>query len=457
MSTEHKTPEVGASGASGADGFTRRYGLHQKPCLAETLPLSLQHVLLFLACTVSAPLVLGHALGMEGANTAFLIQCALFVAGVGTMVQAFGLGPVGNRLPIMTGVTFTFLGPAIAISAQYGYDVFLGSCVVGGLVAGVLGRLFMEPIRRLFPPIVTGAVIMSIGFALVGLAVTYSAGGMGGSDYGSWQNYLLALFTLSLVIIFHTFGKGFMRGASVLMAMLAGFAAGAVSGMVDFSILAETPWFALPRPMHFGIGFNWQPALIVMLLYLVTIVEFVGDTTTVVLMADDRMPTRQEYGRGILCDCLTSAFAGIFNSLPTISYSANIGLIGVTGVASRHVVGVAGIMLVFLGFCPKLAALFTLIPAPVIGGTTLVIFGIIATSGLSLLIKTRPTERDMMVIAVSLAVGLGFQFTPDALKDYPFFVSALINGIPGTAFTAVLLNLALPGRLKDMESEKENA
>lgn len=432
-----------------------RYGLHHKPPLHETLPLSLQHVLLFLACTLSAPLVLGHSLGMSGTDTAFLVQCALFVAGVGTMVQAFGLGPIGNRLPIMTGVTFTFLGPAIAISAEYGYGTFLGATLVGGLVAAVAGRLGMDYIRKLFPPIVTGAVIMSIGFALVGLAVTYSAGGMGAANYGSWQNYLLALFTLFLVVLFHTVGKGFLRGASVLMAILGGFAAGAAFGMVDFSVLHESPWFALPRPLHFGIGFNWQPTLIVLLLYLVTIVEFIGDTNTVVHMADNRLPTKQEYGRGILCDCLTSAFGGLFNSLPAISYSANIGLIGLTGVASRHVVGVAGIMLTCLGFCPKLAALFSLTPAPVIGGATLVIFGIIATSGLSLLIKARPTERDMLVIGVSLAVGLGFQFTPDALQKYPFFVSALINGIPGTAFTAVLLNTLIPQKVMEQDAEKE--
>lgn len=421
-----------------------RYGLEHRPPLRETLPLSLQHVLLFLACTLSAPLVLGHSLGMSAIDTSFLVQCALFVAGVGTMVQAFGLGPVGNRLPIMLGVTFTFLGPAIAIGSQYGYDVFLGSTVVGGLVAALLGRLAMDFIRKLFPPIVTGAVIMSIGFALVGVATSYSAGGIGSSTYGAGQNYLLALFTLVLVVVFHTCGKGFFRGASVLVAILAGFAVSAVTGMVDFSPLAQSPWFALPRPLHFGISFHWQPTLIVILLYLVTIVEFIGDTNTVVFMADKRLPTKQEYGRGILCDCLVSAFAGLFNSLPTISYSANIGLIGLTGVASRYIVGVAGIMLTLLGFCPKLAALLSLIPAPVIGGATMVIFGIIATSGLSLLIKANPTDRDKLVIGISLAVGLGFQFTPDALQPYPFFVSALINGIPGTAFTAVLLNLLIP-------------
>lgn len=426
--------------------FSTRYGLEQRPPLCETLPLSLQHVLLFLACTLSAPLVLGHSLGMAPTDTSFLVQCALFVAGVGTMVQAFGLGPVGNRLPIMTGVTFTFLGPAIAISSQYGYGVFLGSTIVGGLVAAIFGRLAMDFIRKLFPPIVTGAVIMSIGFALVGVAVSYCAGGIGAPTYGSWQNYLLAGFTLMLVVVFHTGGKGFFRGASVLVAMLVGFAVGAAFGMVDFSILEQSPWFALPRPLHFGIGFSWQPTLIVMLLYLVTIVEFIGDTNTVAFMAAKRLPTKQEYGRGILCDCLASAFAGLFNSLPTISYSGNIGLIGLTGVASRYVVGIAGIMLTLLGFCPKLAALLSLIPAPVIGGATMVIFGIIATSGLSLLIKANPTDRDKLVIGISLAVGLGFQFTPDALEPYPFFVSALINGIPGTAFTAVLLNVLIPNK-----------
>ena len=295
-----------------------------------------------------------------------------------------------------------------------------------------------------------GCVIMVIGLTLVGVAVGYCAGGSGSPDYGSLRNYGVALFTLVIVIVLNAWGKGFWKGASVLIALLAGFLLSAALGMVDFSSLNESAWFAFPEPLHFGITFKLPAIIIMALLTLVNLVEFLGDTSTVAFIAADRVATKEDLSRGVICDGVASILGALFNSTPTISYSGNIGLIGVTGVKSRYVVAAAGGFMVILGFIPKLAAFLSLIPTPVIGGATLVVFGSIAANGLKMLGQQTLSGRDMLLIAVSLAIGLGFSSTPDALASYPFYISALINGIPGTAFSAIILNLILP---KDQNSK----
>ncbi len=420
------------------------YELNDKPPLRHLVPLSMQHVLLFIAGSLAVPMIIAGGTGMTAEQTALLVQCMIFVAGVGTILQAIGLGPIGNRLPTVLGPTFTFLAPAIAISAVYGYDVFIGASLVGSLVMAIVGVFFVNQIKKLFPPLVLGCVIMVIGIALLSVGVDYIAGGADAPNYASWQNYLVGAVTLVLVVVFNIFGKGFIKGASVLLAMMVGTALALGLGMVDLSSLSSKAWVALPKPLAFGISFQFAPIVICIIMSLVNCIEFIGDTSNAALAATNRLVTPKELSGGILCDGLTSALAAIFNVSPTVTYSANIGLLKLTGVKSRYIVGFAGVIIALLGFVPKLAHLLALIPMPVIGGASLVVFGIIATSGLQILMREKLSERDLLVVAVALAVGIGFNFTPEALSSYPYFVSALLNGIPGTAITATILNMVLP-------------
>lgn len=433
------------------------YELNDMPGAAHLIPLSMQHVLLFIAGSLAVPLIIAGGVGMDARQTAMVVQCMIFVSGIGTMLQAFGVWRIGNRLPTVLGPTFTFLTPAIAISVVYGYDVFLGAALVGALVMALAGAFFVNQIKRLFPPLVLGCVIMVIGIALFGVGINYIAGGDGAADYAGWRNYLVGGITMLLVIVFNIFGKGFLKGASVLIAMVAGTILALILGMVDFSPLAAEAWFALPQPLAFGIRFKLAPILICIIMYLVNTVEFIGDTSNAALAAADRMVTPKELSQGILCDGLTSALAALFNVSPTVTYSANIGLLKLTGVKSRFIVGFAGVIIAVLGFIPKLAQLLALIPMPVIGGASLVTFGIITTSGIQILMREKLSDRDMLIVAVALAVGIGFNFTPAALADYPYFVSALLNGIPGTAITATVLNLLLPGRRSSEAATEEQA
>ncbi len=428
------------------------YELNDKPPFKHLLPLSLQHVLLFIAGSLAVPLIIAGGAGMSDERAAVMIQCMIFVAGIGTMLQAFGLGPVGNKLPTVLGPTFTFLAPAIAISTAYGYDVFIGASLIGGLVMALVGTLGIRYIQKLFPPLVLGCVIMVIGIALFGVGVDYIAGSSGAATYGSWQNYLVGVVTMVLVIVFNIFGKGFVKGASVLIAMVVGTVLAFAMGMVDFSALTSESWFTIPKPFAFGIRFQAAPIIICIIIYLVNTVEYIGDTSNAALAAADRLVTPKELSSGILCDGLTSSLAAVFNVSPVVTYSANIGLLKLTGVKSRFIVGFAGVIITVLGFVPKLAKLLALIPMPVIGGASIVIFGLIATSGIEILMRENLTERDKLIVAVALAVGLGFNFTPDALSGYPYFISALLEGIPGTAITATILNLILP---KNKDAVKE--
>ena len=420
------------------------YELNDKPPLIQLIPLSLQHVLLFLASTIAVPMIIGNALGVTSAEQTLLIQCGLFVAGIGTILQAFGVGPVGNRLPIILGATFTFVTPCIAISQAYGFSAFVGASIICGILVTLFGRICINFIQKLFPPLVMGCVIMVIGLALVGTAVDYCAGGSGAEHYGGIQNYTVALLTLAVVIVLNIWGKGFLKGASVLVAIVVGTIISIPFGMVEFSSANEATWFALPEPFHFGISFSLPATVIVAMLSIVNIVEFLGDTSNTAFIVTGKNATKDHLSRGIVCDGIASTLSAIFNTIPAVSYSGNIGLIGLTGVKSRFIVGTAGIILVALGFIPKLAAVFSLIPSAVIGGATLAVFGTITTSGLSLIMSSKPTDRDKLIIGVSLAIGLGFNYTPAALADYPFYVSALISGIPGAGFSAIILNAILP-------------
>lgn len=432
---------------------TKAYELNDKPPLIQLIPLSLQHVLLFLASTIAVPMIIGSALGVSSAEQTLLIQCGIFVAGIGTILQAFGIGPIGNRLPILLGATFTFVTPCIAISQAYGFSAFVGACIICGILVTLFGRICINFIQKLFPPLIMGCVIMVIGLALVGTAVDYCAGGSGAEQYGSVQNYAVALLTLAVVIALNTWGRGFLKGASILVAIVVGFIISLPLGMVDFASVSEASWFALPEPLHWGISFSLPATLIVAMLSIVNIVEFLGDTSNTAFIVTGKSATNEDLSRGIVCDGIASTISAIFNTIPAISYSGNIGLIGLTGVKSRFIVGTAGIILVGLGFIPKLAAFFSLVPSAVIGGATLAVFGTITTSGLSLIMNSKPTDRDKLIIGISLAIGLGFNYTPAALVDYPFYVSALVNGIPGAGFSAIVLNAILPKNPKKDDEE----
>jgi xanthine permease len=422
----------------------RIYKINDFPPLLEAIPLGLQHILVMFSGNITVPLIVAGAIGLATGETGFWMQCAMFASGITTLIQTFGLGPVGGRMPIVMGLSFTFVSAGIAIATMYGLSALFGSILVCGLIEAFFGYAIIKRFQKYFPPVVTGTVVLVIGLALLGTGITEAAGGFGAANFGSLSNYALAAFTLVLVIVFQQFGKGMVRAASVLIALIIGYIISAVLGMVDFSQVADAAWIAFPQPLRYGISFNPAAIGIMFILFMVSMMEFIGDATGTVMNAEGREPTQKELLGGILCDGLGSSFSALFNSLPNVSFSQNVGLIGLTGVGSRYIVGIGGIILTLLAFFPKLGVLIALVPKPVLGGACIAMFGMIASSGIKVISLQALSNRNLLIIAVSLAIGMGFAAAPDALANYPFYIGAAISGIPGAGITAFVLNLLLP-------------
>lgn len=431
------------------------YEVNERPPLGVGFLLGFQHIAVMFGGNVAVSLILAGAIGLSSLDTAFLIQCAMFAAGVTTIVQAFGFGPVGSKLPIVMGSSFIFLGTSIAIAGNpaLGLGALFGAIMIGGLLEALFGYWILKTLRKAFTPIVTGTVVLAIGLSLLGVAIDYAAGGVGAPDYGSALNLGIATFTLLVVIILNQFGSPRIKAASVILGLIFGFIVAIPLGLVDLTSVRSASWFAFPRPFNWGISFKMEAIVPMAFLYLVSMVEFVGDITGVSINAVDRTPTEREFTGGILADGLGSAFSGMFNCTPNVSYSQNVGLIPLTGIKSRFVVVYGGILMTALAFIPKVSSLVVAIPAPVLGGVLISMFGLIVVSGIKVIVTQHLTQRNMLVIGIALGVGMGLNGKMEAIAILPSIVQNLLSGVGGTGLIALLLNIVLPKLKEDKEAE----
>ena len=433
-------------GAEGGKGIARGYGMNECPRPAELGAFGLQHALLILFQTLPAPLLIAGGLGFGPLETSLLIASALFVSGICTFVQSFGVGPLGAKIPMVQVGSFVFIAPALLIAPQAGFGGYMGACIVAAIVCGVVFVLFSDWLKVIFPSFISGAVLLVLGTGLIGNALANCAGGSGAETFGDPVNLALAAATFLITLVLSVFGKGFLQGAAPLIGMAVGFVIAICMGMVDFSSVSEAAWFGLPQPLHWGISFPVDACLVMTLVAVCGVVEILGTTAATTTVAAGRMATPGETKKTVLTQAVGSVFAGLFNAVPTISGSANIGLMDVTRVFTRYAVSVAGGFILLMGLCPKLSAVFSVIPNPVFGGAVLMLFGSILVNGMKIIMDSEQTSRTQTILAVSLAVGIGFNSVAGALDQFPFWVSTMLCGVPGTAFVAVILNVLLPGR-----------
>ncbi len=431
------------------------YGINDKPPVRELIPFGIQHSLLIAFQALPYPLLVAAGLGFDPAQTAILVACAFFVAGIATILQTIGVGPVGGKVPIAMTVSVVFVSPALLIAPQVGYAGYVGACLVGSLICGLVFFLFADKLRVIFPPFVSGSVVFVLGTTLIGVALGYCAGGSGSEDFGSPTNLMLAAITLVSVLLLNVFGKGFLHGAAPLIGLVIGTVVAVCMGLVDFTPVAEAAWFGFPQPLYWGIEFPIDACITIGFLAIVGVAELLGDVSATTKIAADRMPTRRETRGVIFTQAITSGFAGLFNCGPTISASADVGLLGFTKVCSRYVVALAGGIMILAALCPKVAALCSVIPTAVFGGAVLLMFGVILVNGIKIIMESKPDDRVVTIVAVSIAVGVGFNAFPEALAQFPFWVSMFLCGLPGTAFVGVILNLILPGRDKSAKWEDD--
>lgn len=437
------------------------------PPLSKAIPLGIQHVLAMFVSNVTPAIIVAGAAGFGfGSNSPdfpqmlYMIQMSMFFAGVATLLQTIGMGPVGARLPVVQGTSFAFLPIMIPLVAGKGVEALpalFSGVIVGGLFHALLG-VFIGRIRFALPPLVTGLVVLMIGLALVKVGIQYAAGGVPAvnkPEYGSLLNWSVALVVILVTLGLKFFTRGMWSVAAVLIGLIAGYLVALALGMVSFANVGRAAVFATPVPFKFGFEFSAAAVIGFCLMSFVSAVETVGDVSGITKGGAGREATDEEITGATYADGFGSAIAGIFGGLPNTSFSQNVGLVAMTGLMSRHVVTCGAIFLILAGLVPKVGALITTIPIEVLGGGVIVMFGMVAAAGVSMLSDVHWNRRNMVIFAVSLSVGLGLQLEPKAMQYLPDTLRILMtSGLLPAAFLAIILNLVLPEELSEEQTDE---
>jgi len=430
---------------------TRASGASNKKLpLNQSIPLGIQHVLAMFAGNITVPIIIAGIFGQTPEQKIFLIQMALFVAGVATVIQTVGYGKIGSRLPIIQGTSFAFI-PVMAPFAKAGLGAVFTAAFIGGIFQMWIGRM-LKPIRHLFPPLVTGIVVLMIGISLLKVGFMYAGGGgwllNNKPEVFGNSNHLIISFTVLIVAVWaNQKGKGMVSSASILIGMIAGYIVAMMMGMVNYGKIAGAEWFALPMPLQYGIEF--LPGAIILMLFMavVTTIETIGDISATTMGGANREATDKELSGGIMADGLGTAFGSLFNAMPNTSYSQNAGLVAFTGVISRHVGTVAGVILILMGLFPKLGGIIAAMPESVIGGAAIIMFGLITSAGIKLVAQSEMNQRNLLILGLSLSFGIGMSLLPQFVAHIPDFGISLklllTTGLIPAGMLAFILNATL--------------
>ena len=426
------------------------FDLDGVPKMSQAIPLALQHVVAMIVGCVTPAIIISGAAGIDTADRVILIQASLVVSALATLLQLFPLGKkgglrLGAGLPVILGVSFAY-GPSMqAIAEQYGIATILGSQIVGGICAVIVG-IMIKKIRKFFPPLIAGTVVFTIGLSLYPTAINYMAGGTGQPNYGSWQNWTVAIFTLVVVTVLNHFAKGFLKLASILMGMIAGYIFSMFFGMVSFTNVGEAGMFQLPHIMHFGINFEISACVAIGLLFVINSVQAIGDFSATTAGGLDREPTTDELQGAILGYGITNVVGAFLGCLPTATYSQNVGIVATTKVVNRVTLGISALVILVAGLFPKFSALLTTIPYAVLGGATVSVFASIAMTGMKLVMTEEMNYRNTSIVGLAAALGMGVSQASASLSSFPAWVTTIFGKSPVVIATlvAILLNVTLP-------------
>jgi len=430
------------------------YQLDGRVPISRAIPLGLQHVLAMFVANITPILIVAGAAGLSSEQSAALIQCAMLIAGLGTIIQLYPVWRIGSKMPIVMGISFTFVSIFCVIASQYGYNAVVGAVLIGGLVEGVLG-LFAKYWRKIISPVVAASVVTAIGFSLLNVGAYSFGGGNGSPDFGSASNLLLGTITLVTCLTFNSLAKGHYKQLSVLVGLVVGYIVAIFMGKVDFSGLASTSIIALPEFLPFKPEFNLNAIISTVLIFLVSATETIGDTSALAATGLGREATEKEISGSIACDGFVSSISALFGCMPITSFSQNVGLVAMTKVVNRFTILMGGIIMVLAGLFPVFGAVLATLPEPVLGGCTLIMFGSIVVSGLHMIAGCGYNQRNLLIVALSLSIGIGFTQVPTIFAIFPEIISNVFseNCVAVVFITAVILNLVLP---KSMEEEQRS-
>lgn len=428
------------------------YTLNGKVPMLKAVPFGLQHILAMFVANIAPIIIVAGACGLGTKDTAMVIQSAMLIAGIGTLVQLFPVWRIGSGLPIVMGISFTFASIACVIGAEYGYGGIMGAVLVGGIVEGILG-LFAKYWMKLITPIVAATVVTSIGFSLLSVGADSFGGGSSSADFGSATNWILGTVTLVCCIVFNIFAKSYYKQLSVLFGLVVGYILAAIMGVVDFSDVLSSGIIAFPHILPFKMEFHLNAIIAFVLIFLVSATETIGDTSALASSGLNRDVTAKETSGSIACDGFVSALSSIFGCMPITSFSQNVGLVAMTKVVNRYAIATGAIIMIIAGIFPIVGALLATLPSAVLGGCTIMMFGTIVVSGLQMLGKCGYTQRNITIAALSLSIGLGFTQLPDLFAIFPTLVQSVFaeNCVAVVFLTSIILNLILP---KNMDVER---
>lgn len=418
--------------------------------LAQAVPFGLQHILAMFVANIAPIIIVTGACGLDASHSAMLIQCAMIIAGIGTLIQLFPIWKLGSGLPIVMGISFTFVSVFCYIGPAYGYPAIVGAVLVGGLIEGILG-LFAKYWMKLITPIVSASVVTSIGFSLLSVGAASFGGGSGSENFGAPSNWILGTVTLICCLLFHIFAKSYFKQLSVLFGLIVGYILAIFMGVVDFSALQGVSVVALPSFLPFKPEFDLNAIIAVTLIFLVSATETIGDTSALASSALDRNASEKETTGSITCDGFVSSISALFGCLPITSFSQNIGLVAMTKVVNRYAIATGAIIMIIAGIFPAVGALLATLPDAVLGGCTIMMFGMIVMSGIQMMSRCGYSQRNITIASVSLSVGIGFTQAPELFEIFPQIIRTVFaeNCVAVVFLVSVILNLVLPA---DMEA-----
>lgn len=426
------------------------------PPPGQLIPLGLQHVVAAVVGVITPAIIISGVCGLDDAQKTLLIQASLVMTAIATLLQLFPIfQKIGSGLPVIMGTSFAYVPTLTAIGGEFNFSTILGAEIVGGLVAVVFG-IFVKQIRKLFPPVVTGTVIFTIGLSLYPTAVRYMAGGSGAANFGSVKCWAVALITFAVVVVLNNFTTGILKQGSLLFGMIVGYVVSLPLGLVSFDGVGGAGWFALPKLMPFEITFVPAACVSLAIVYVVNAVQTIGDLSSTTMGGMDRLPTDEELSGGIIAQGLSSVLGAFVGGLPTASYSQNVGIVTLNRVVNRAVFALAAAVLLAAGFVPKFSALLTTIPQSVIGGATLSVFATITMTGIHMITQEGFTSRKRTVVGLSVALGVGITQVAGCLQGegFPSWVNTVFgsSSVVVAAIMAIILNLTLP-----REEQKDGA
>ena len=421
------------------------YQLDGRVPVLQAIPFGLQHVLAMFVANITPIIILANVVGLDSQISAALIQNCMIIAGIGTLVQLYPVWRIGSRMPIVMGISFTFLSIAIVIATSQGMGTLMGAVIIGGLVEGCLG-LFPKYWTKLIPHVVAATVVTAIGFSLLPIGANSFAGGQGAADFGSASNWIVGSITLLACLITQVMGRGILRSLSVLVGLIVGYIVAVCMGMVDFSALSNVGIVALPTFMPFDLQFDLGATLSIIAIFLVSATETIGDTSALANGALGRNPHKSELGAAVACDGFVSSIAGLFGCTPITSFSQNVGLAAMSKVVNRFTIGTGACIMILGGIFPIVGTLLTTIPQCVLGGCTVMMFGSILFAGFGMMARCGFSQRNMVISSLSLSIGLGFTQATQMFAIFPQIIQTVFaeNCVAVVFLLAVILNLVIP-------------